>query len=48
MRVLPGSRASQAGFTLIEVIVSIVLASIVGVIFLTYMGTQLTRQRRPG
>jgi prepilin-type N-terminal cleavage/methylation domain-containing protein len=37
----------QAGFTLIEVIVSIVLASIVGVIFLTYMGTQLTRSGDP-
>jgi prepilin-type N-terminal cleavage/methylation domain-containing protein len=47
MRVLPGSRASRAGFTLIEVIVSIVMASIVGVIFLTYMGTQLTHSGDP-
>ena len=47
MRVLPGRRTPQTGFTLIEVIVSIVLASIVGVIFLTYMGTELTRSGDP-
>lgn len=47
MRILPGSRTPRAGFTLIEVIVSIVLASIVGVIFLTYMGTQLTHSGDP-
>ena len=47
MRVLRGPRTPQAGFTLIEVIVSIVLASIVGVIFLTYMGTQLTHSGDP-
>jgi prepilin-type N-terminal cleavage/methylation domain-containing protein len=47
MRVLRGPRTFQAGFTLIEVIVSIVLAAIVGVIFLTYMGTQLTRSGDP-
>ena len=47
MRIVPGSRTPPAGFTLIEVIVAIVLASIVGVIFLTYMGTQLTRSGDP-
>jgi prepilin-type N-terminal cleavage/methylation domain-containing protein len=47
MSVLQGPRTPQAGFTLIEVIVSIVLAAIVGVIFLTYMGTQLTRSGDP-
>jgi prepilin-type N-terminal cleavage/methylation domain-containing protein len=35
--------SSRAGFTLIEVIVSIVLAAIVGVLFFSSMGTQLTR-----
>jgi prepilin-type N-terminal cleavage/methylation domain-containing protein len=47
MRALRGPRTPQAGFTLIEVIVSIVLAAIVGVIFLTYMGTQLTHSGDP-
>jgi len=47
MRILPGSRTPLAGFTLIEVIVSIVVASIVGVVFLTYMGTQLTLSSDP-
>jgi prepilin-type N-terminal cleavage/methylation domain-containing protein len=47
MKVLRGPRKPKAGFTLIEVIVSIVLASIVGVIFLTYMGTQLTHSSDP-
>ena len=47
MRILPGSRTPLAGFTLIEVIVAIVVGSIVGVLFLTYMGTQLTRSSDP-
>jgi prepilin-type N-terminal cleavage/methylation domain-containing protein len=47
MRILTGSRTHQAGFSLIEVIVAIVLASIVGVIFLSYMGTQLTHSGDP-
>jgi hypothetical protein len=47
MRILPGSRAPTAGFTIVEVIVAIVLGSIVGVIFLTYMGTHLTRSGDP-
>ncbi len=47
MRILQVSRASQAGFTLIEVIISIVLGSIIGVIFLSYMGTQLTNSSDP-
>lgn len=47
MRNLPESQTPPAGFTLIEVIIAIVLASIVGVIFLTYMGTQLTRSGDP-
>jgi prepilin-type N-terminal cleavage/methylation domain-containing protein len=37
----------QAGFTLIEVIVSIVVGAIVGVVFLTYMGTQLIHSGDP-
>jgi prepilin-type N-terminal cleavage/methylation domain-containing protein len=47
MKVLLRKLTPQAGFTLIEVIVSIVLASIVGVIFLTYMGTELTHSSDP-
>ncbi|MBU1919292.1 prepilin-type N-terminal cleavage/methylation domain-containing protein [bacterium] len=47
MRILKVSRASQEGFTLIEVIISIVLGSIIGVIFLSYMGTQLTNSSDP-
>lgn len=47
MRILPGSRTPLAGFTLIEVIIAIVVASIVGVVFLTYMGTQLTLSSDP-
>ncbi|MBU0544135.1 MAG: prepilin-type N-terminal cleavage/methylation domain-containing protein [Proteobacteria bacterium] len=47
MRIIQVSRASQAGFTLIEVIISIVLGSIIGVIFLSYMGTQLTNSSDP-
>ncbi|OIP88078.1 MAG: hypothetical protein COS57_00995 [Syntrophobacterales bacterium CG03_land_8_20_14_0_80_58_14] len=37
----------QAGFTLIEVIVAIMLGAIMGVVFLTYMGTQLTYSGDP-
>jgi prepilin-type N-terminal cleavage/methylation domain-containing protein len=37
----------QAGFTLIEVIVSIVVGAIVGVMLLTYMGTQLGQSGDP-
>jgi prepilin-type N-terminal cleavage/methylation domain-containing protein len=37
----------QAGFTLIEVIIAIVIAAIVGVIFLSYMGTQLAYSGNP-
>jgi Tfp pilus assembly protein PilV len=37
----------QAGFTLIEIILSIVFAAIIGVVFLTYMGTQLTQSGDP-
>jgi prepilin-type N-terminal cleavage/methylation domain-containing protein len=47
MRILPGSRKHQLGFSLIEVIVAIVVASIVGVIFLSYMGTQLSHSGDP-
>ena len=47
MRIIQRPRIPHAGFTLIEVIVSIVLASIVGVIFLTYMGTELTHSGDP-
>ena len=37
----------QAGFTLIEVIISIVVGAIVGVMLLTYMGTQLLNSSDP-
>ena len=47
MRILPGARTHQAGFSLIEVILAIVVASIVGVIFLSYMGTQLSHSGDP-
>jgi prepilin-type N-terminal cleavage/methylation domain-containing protein len=41
------SRESEAGFSLIEVIVAIVLGAIIGVIFLTYLGTQLIQSSDP-
>jgi prepilin-type N-terminal cleavage/methylation domain-containing protein len=47
MRILPGARTPLAGFSLIEVIVAIVVGSIVGVVFFSYMGTQLTRSSDP-
>jgi prepilin-type N-terminal cleavage/methylation domain-containing protein len=47
MRISRKSRTPQAGFTLIEIIVSIVVGAIVGVILLTYMGTQLTQSGDP-
>ncbi|TRZ87176.1 prepilin-type N-terminal cleavage/methylation domain-containing protein [bacterium] len=47
MRISRKSRMPQTGFTLIEVIVSITVGAIVGVILLTYMGTQLTHSGDP-
>lgn len=47
MRISRRLRTPQAGFTLIEVIVSIVVGAIVGVIFLSYMGTQLIHSGDP-
>ena len=47
MRISRKLRTPQAGFTLIEVIVSIVVGAIVGVILLTYMGTQLIHSGDP-
>ena len=47
MRILPGPREPLAGFTLIEVIVTIVVGSIVGVVFFVYMGEQLTHSSDP-
>lgn len=47
MRISRKSRTPQAGFTLIEVIVSLVVGAIVGVILLTYMGTQLVHSGDP-
>ena len=38
---------NQKGFTLIEVIVTIVVASILGVMFLQYMGTSMTGSVEP-
>jgi len=47
MRISRRLRTPQAGFTLIEVIVSIVVGAIVGVILLSYMGTQLIHSGDP-
>jgi len=47
MRISRRLRTPQAGFTLIEVIVSIVVGAIVGVILLTYMGTTLIHSGDP-
>jgi len=47
MRISRRLRTPQAGFTLIEVIVSIVVGAIMGVILLSYMGTQLTQSGDP-
>jgi prepilin-type N-terminal cleavage/methylation domain-containing protein len=40
-------RTAQAGFTLIEIIVAIVVGAIVGVVLFTYMGTQLIHSGDP-
>ena len=47
MRISRKSRTPQAGFTLIEVIVSIVVGAIVGVILFSYMGTHLIHSGDP-
>ena len=47
MRISRRLRTPQAGFTLIEVIVAIVVGAIVGVILLSYMGTQLIHSGDP-
>ena len=47
MKILRKSRISPAGFTLIEVIVSIVLGAISGGSLFSYMGTQLTHSGDP-
>jgi len=47
MRISRKSRTPQAGFTLIEVIVSLVMGAIVGVMLLSYMGTQVIRSGDP-
>lgn len=39
--------AGRAGFTLLEVIVTIVAAAIVGVIFIQFMGTAMSQSVRP-
>jgi prepilin-type N-terminal cleavage/methylation domain-containing protein len=38
---------NQRGFTLIEVIVTIIAAAIVGVIFINFMGTAMSKSARP-
>ena len=40
-------RKSQGGFSLIEIIISIVVSAIVGMMFLSYMGTSLNRSGDP-
>ena len=47
MRISRKLRTPQAGFTLIEVIVSIAVGAIVGVILFSYMGTQLIHSGDP-
>jgi len=47
MRISRRLRTPQAGFTLIEVIVSLVVGAIMGVILLSYMGTQLIHSGDP-
>lgn len=47
MRISRKLLTSQAGFTLIEIIVAIVLSAIVGVVLFTYMGTQLIHSGDP-
>ena len=37
----------QNGFTLIEVIVTIIIAALLGVVIFTYLGTALTRSAEP-
>jgi|GEM_PF-746760 len=41
------SLTPEGGFTLIEVIIGIVVGAIVGVVFLTYLGTQLSHSGDP-
>jgi prepilin-type N-terminal cleavage/methylation domain-containing protein len=43
----PRARTPQGGFTLVEVIIAIVVGAIVGVMFLAYMGTQLSKSGDP-
>jgi prepilin-type N-terminal cleavage/methylation domain-containing protein len=47
MRISRKLRMPQNGFTLIEVIVSLVVGAIVGLILLSYMGTQLSHSADP-
>lgn len=47
MRISRRLRTPQAGFTLIEVIVSLVVGAIMGVILLSYIGTQLIHSGDP-
>jgi prepilin-type N-terminal cleavage/methylation domain-containing protein len=47
MRIFSSFQTSRQGFTLIEVIIAIVLGAIVGVIFLSYMGAELTHSGDP-
>jgi prepilin-type N-terminal cleavage/methylation domain-containing protein len=41
------THTSQAGFTLLEIIVAIVISAIVGVVTISYMGTSLIRSSDP-
>lgn len=43
MKKLMQTKRSAKGFTLIEVIITIVVAAILGTIFVTFMGTAVTR-----
>jgi prepilin-type N-terminal cleavage/methylation domain-containing protein len=40
-------RAVTKGFTLIEIIITILIAGILGVVFVTYLGTSLTKSADP-
>ena len=47
MKMIHTLTLNQKGFTLIEIIVTIIVASILGVMFLQYMGTNVTGSMEP-
>jgi prepilin-type N-terminal cleavage/methylation domain-containing protein len=47
MRLLGKEKRSHTGFTLIEIIITLVVGAVVGVVFLSFMGTSLTGSGDP-